>query len=285
VGVSPKSLPRGQKSASEAQPTGAHSSEVSRHLLRVQEEERKRISRELHDGTGQGLMVLRLYLGMLGNEAASPEAHGRIQEALALLDRTIEDLRRIIRRLSPRTLEELGLLAAIRKEATETSKNSGIEVVLGLPKEIGEVDHETQVALYRSVQEALHNIARHSQATRFHIEVERQQDVIRLLVEDDGVGFSSSNGARRGAFGLLGMRDRIAALNGSVRIRSRKGKGTRILIALPAILGERRTAMEQHPGPGEPRLAGATARNKLARQAASAAAGGSKANSHTAHGN
>lgn len=99
--------------------------EVSRHLLRVQEEERKRISRELHNETGQGLMVLRMHLEML---AAAPISNNtikeRIQEATALLDLNIEGLRRTIGRLSPRVLEEMGLLAAIRKEARDLSRSS-----------------------------------------------------------------------------------------------------------------------------------------------------------------
>ena len=106
-------------------------SELSRHLLRAQEKERKRISRELHDGTGQGLMVLRLYLAMLASDGQSPESRAKIQEALQLLDHTVEDLRRIISRLSPRVLEEMGLLAAIRKEVLELAKNTGMRFELG----------------------------------------------------------------------------------------------------------------------------------------------------------
>src|SRR5438128_7234287 len=99
--------------------------ELSRHLVQAPEEERKHISRELHDEAGQGLMVLRLYLSTRASESQSPESRPEIEEALAMLDRTIGDLRRIIARLSPRTLEELGLLPAIRKEARELSKNTG----------------------------------------------------------------------------------------------------------------------------------------------------------------
>ncbi len=276
-----KSLPRVQKPDLEGELTEPQSSEVSRHLLRVQEEERKRISHELHDGTGQGLMVLRLYLGMLGNEAAGPEAQERVREALNLLDRTIEDLRRIIRRLSPRNLEEMGLLAAVRKEAREVSKNSGIEARFDLPKDIGSIDDETEVALYRSVQEALHNIARHSKARSFRLQIEREAGMIRLMVEDDGVGFPGRPTSRRKTFGLLGMRDRVAALGGNVRIRSRQGKGTRILIALP-VAGIESESPSNDDVNRPPAQAG-PAEGKLERRAASAAGWGSKANSHNSH--
>ncbi|PYX17732.1 MAG: hypothetical protein DMG84_02575 [Acidobacteria bacterium] len=137
-------------------PTSAHDrrlaqaqSELSRHLLQAQEEERKRISRELHDETGQGLMVLRLYLGMLAGDSHSPQLKLKVEEAMTMLDRTIGDLRRIIARLSPRTLEELGLLAAIRKEVRELAKHTGMKAQIDLPEALGEEDHEIEIEVYR----------------------------------------------------------------------------------------------------------------------------------------
>jgi signal transduction histidine kinase len=208
-------------------------SELSLHLLRAQEEERKRISRELHDETGQGLMVLRLYLSMVASECGTPEAESKVQEAMAMLDRTIGDLRRIIARLSPRTLDELGLMAAIRKEARELTKNTGIKGKLFLPENLNGVDHEFEVGVYRAVQEALHNVAKHSQAQNCEVRLELQQGELQLLIEDDGVGFSRTD-SHRDSFGLWGMRERIAALGGTVRVRSRNGRGTRVRVMLPA---------------------------------------------------
>lgn len=208
-------------------------SELSRHLLHAQEEERKRISRELHDETGQALMLLRLQLGMLAAEAEEQNLQAKIQQALELLDRTIAGLRRIISRLSPRVLEELGLLAAIRKEARELSKNRGIKTQVELPDDLGEVDHDLDVAAYRCVQEALHNIAKHSQARNANLQLQRQDGKLTLLIEDDGVGITSKGHVRTRGFGLLGMRDRVAALGGSVRINSSQAGGTRIRIVFP----------------------------------------------------
>jgi len=220
-------------SASEQKAGDAPASELSRHLLRAQEAERKRISRELHDGTGQGLMVLRLYLAMLANDKQSVESQAKIQEALKLLDRTVEDLRRIISRLSPRILEELGLLAAIRKEVRELNKNTGMKAHLDLPKDLGQLDCEFEVALYRSLQEALHNIAKHSQARNFSVRLETNERSLCLYVEDDGVGVSNGRVSTGRAFGLFGMKQRIAALGGKVQIRSRRDKGTLLKIMLP----------------------------------------------------
>src|SRR5579872_5290936 len=140
--------------------TSQAASGISRHLLHVQEAERKRISRELHDGTGQSLMVLRLYLAMLANDGQSPESQAKIQEALNLLDHTVEDLRRVISRLSPQILEAEGLISAIRTEATTVARNTGMRVEFDLPSEIAFSDHESELAIYRCLQEALHNIAK-----------------------------------------------------------------------------------------------------------------------------
>lgn len=229
-------------SAKERKPVPAVASlgqaaEVSRHLVRAQEEERKRISRELHDGTGQGLMVLRLYLGMLGAGQLDTESQGKVQEALGLLDNTIEDLRRIIGRLSPQTLERVGLLPAIRKEARDVSRNTGLKAQMDLPRSLPRLDAEVELAIYRSVQEALHNIAKHSRARTFRVSLEDGVDSLRLVVEDDGIGFTRKKCSQSNSFGLWGMRERITALGGKLRVRTELGKGTALRVTLPIIPG------------------------------------------------
>ena len=220
---------RTSKSRSAEIPEGT---ELSRQLLKAQEEERRRISRELHDETGQGLMVLRFQLEMLASEASSAASKGKIEESLDLLDRTIEGLRRTIARLSPRLIEELGLVAAIRREAELVSKRSGIQASVELPGDSGPLDHDLEVALYRSVQEALHNVTRHSHAKNFAVKLERRPNKVALQIADDGVGFSPRI-TREGGFGLTGMRERAAALGGTVKIRSQREKGTTIRLVFP----------------------------------------------------
>jgi signal transduction histidine kinase len=209
---------------------------LSRHLIEAQEEERKRISRELHDEAGQGLMALRLCLSRVSAETTDHQSAAEIEQAVAMLDGTISDLRRIIARLSPRTLNELGLLAAIRKEARVLSKGAGLDGTLDLPSHWSGVNHETEIVIYRTVQESLHNIAKHAGATRFSVRLELEDHSFVLKVEDDGVGFISKPNFQ-GSFGLMGMRERIAALGGTVRIRSRQGRGTRIRVKLPSLGG------------------------------------------------
>ena len=221
-------------------PEAAETGDLSRHLLKAQEEERRRISRELHDDTGQALMVLRFQLELLAGESADSEQKAKTEEALELLDRTIEGLRRTIARLSPRVLEELGLIAAIRRQAQLLAKHAGIKPRLNLPESLDGLDHDLEVALYRSVQEALHNVAKHSQAAHCIIRLTSSAGKITLHVEDDGIGFSPRAAHQRG-FGLKGMRERAAALGGSMRVRSEAGKGTQIRIALPAASAGGRT--------------------------------------------
>ena len=210
----------------------AEGSDLSRQLLTVQEEERRRISRELHDETGQGLMVLRFHLEMIATEASDEQQKARLLESLELLDRTIEGLRRTIARLSPRVLEELGLVAAIRRQAELVERHTAIKARLDLPEDLRILDHGLEVALYRSVQEALHNVAKHSQARNFNIRLAATGDRVSLQIEDDGVGFSPQVARERG-FGLTGMRERAVALGGSMRIRSDGAKGTRIRLVFP----------------------------------------------------
>lgn len=221
------------RSALKSQPSeAAELPELSRQLLHAQEEERGRISRELHDETGQGLMVLRFQLEMLLSETNSQEQKLKIQESLDLLDRTIEGLRRTIARLSPRVLEELGLVAAIRRQAQILAKRAGIHAHLDLPNGRESLDHDLEVALYRSVQETLHNVAKHARARSFAVRLSIAGNRVVLRIEDDGIGFLP-RAVQQNGFGLTGMRERAVALGGSMTIRSRPEKGTRIRFTFP----------------------------------------------------
>jgi signal transduction histidine kinase len=210
--------------------------ELSGHLLKAQEEERKRISRELHDETGQALMVIRLYLGMMESTVSGRAAKAKIHELLDVVDRTIEGIRRIIARLSPLVLQELGMVAAIRKEAKDLARNTGVKTRVLVADDVGRLAPEIETAIYRVVQEALHNVAKHAQAKSAGVQVTREDDSIRVLVEDDGVGISgaASTSPQRRTFGLAGMRERISALRGTIRVSSRKSQGTRIAVNVPA---------------------------------------------------
>jgi signal transduction histidine kinase len=210
----------------------ARIAELSGHLLRVQEEERKRISRELHDETGQALMVIRLYLGML-EQVAGTRARGKIRETVGVVDRTIEGIRRIIGRLSPLVLQELGLVAAVRKEAKDFAKASGVKVRVAVSDEIGRLAPECEAAIYRVVQEALHNVAKHAKATLVNVQISRGEEIVHLIIEDDGQGMENTERWNGRSFGLAGMRERVAMLGGAVEVHSSPGNGTRIEVLVP----------------------------------------------------
>ncbi|HYX54160.1 MAG TPA: GAF domain-containing sensor histidine kinase [Candidatus Limnocylindrales bacterium] len=222
--------------------------ELSAHLLRVQEEERKRISRELHDETGQALMVIRLYLGMMESGVTQKSVRGKIKETVEVVDRTIEGIRRIIGKLSPLVLQELGLVAAIRKEAKDLAKSTGVKARVLIADDVGRLAPGTEQAIYRVVQEALHNISKHAKAQNVTVQVEREEKQVHVLVEDDGIGIQGqgrANSRERQTFGLAGMKERIAMLGGVSRVISTKGKGTRIEITVPA--GEPASPVERPP--------------------------------------
>lgn len=236
--------------------------ELSAHLLKAQEDERKRISRELHDETGQSLMVIRLYLGMLENSLTARTAKSKVRETVTVVDRTIEGIRRIIARLSPLVLQELGLIAAIRKEAKDLAKSTGVKARVAVSDDVGRLAPEVETAFYRVVQEALHNVAKHAQARSVNIQMSRDDGMVTLLVEDDGVGISKTQGkSERRSFGLAGIKERIGTLGGKVRVTSAKGKGTRVEVTVPV-----------EPQPVASPQSGARGENPAQPQAASRAA-------------
>ena len=207
--------------------------ELSGHLLKAQEEERKRISRELHDETGQALMVIRLYLGMLDGSVKTDEAKAKIGELLGVVDRTIEGIRRIIGRLSPLVLQELGMISAIRKEAKDLTKNAGVRAHVEISENFGRLDPVIETAIYRVVQESLHNVAKHAKAHNVEIHLERKGETLKLSIEDDGTGMRPVTNPARPTFGLAGMHERVATLGGQMKVISRPGEGTKIKISVP----------------------------------------------------
>jgi signal transduction histidine kinase len=219
---------------------------LAERMLQVEEEERRRISSELHDEAGQSLLCIRLQLELLERsvpESCAPLKEG-LSEARALTEKTIVEIRRLISALSPAVLEELGLAAALRHLAARLRRLHRAQVKLHVAA-VGDVPKQTACALYRLVQECLNNVARHSSATHVNISVTSADGRLRLCVEDDGVGFRVEEAlARPGSFGLAGMGERVTLLDGKFHVESQHGRGTRVLIELP-IPGRSR---QQDPG-------------------------------------
>jgi len=216
-------------------------------MLQIEERERRRISAELHDEAGQSLLCIRLRLEMLEKEA--PASLGSLAAGLAEVraqtERTVAEIRRLIRSLSPTVLEKLGLASALRQLASQHQRVSSAVVRLHMSG-LGEMPEQIACAVYRLAQESLNNIAKHAKASHVNLSVVSADNRVRFSVEDDGVGFCVEEAmARNDSFGLAGMRERVALLGGTLQIHSQPGRGVKLLAELPLPPKERGT------GPGK----------------------------------
>jgi PAS domain S-box-containing protein len=207
-------------------------------LVMAQEEERRRIASDMHDQFGQQLTVLLLKLGMLKEDCGE---QNRLREQVETLEGVAtqldEDVDFLVWQLRPTELDDLGLLAAVTNYAQNWSKHFGVPIELqasGLNDD--RLISETETALYRIVQEALNNVAKHAKASSIGIILERRADHILLIIEDDGEGFDTENISSVGdrGLGLAGMRERAALVGGHVVIETQPGEGTTIIIRIPA---------------------------------------------------
>jgi signal transduction histidine kinase len=211
---------------------------LTQRLAKVQEEERARVSRELHDSVGQALTAIRLHLELLQKETGIRGGRpGEILEGLfALADETLEEIRQMAFELRPAILDDVGLPAAVRIYAERFAKRSGIRVDLECPPELGLRSPEAEASLFRVIQEALTNVAKHAGAASVRVKLERTPEGLVLDVADDGCGFDPSPrdaGEFRRGFGILSMRERVEALNGSFTLRTATGRGTRLHMEVP----------------------------------------------------
>jgi signal transduction histidine kinase len=200
---------------------------------RAEEQERRRIGRDLHDDACQTLAWLRLELEVL-ESAAPPELRGRLAQARGVTEGVVEELRRTIAALSPGVVERLGLEAALRQLVARFRKQYPAVVQVRIECGVPDVAVEKQEVIYRVAQESLENIRKHSQSSRVKLLLRSADKRIRLSVRDDGSGFSlESAAAKPMSFGLAGMRDRAALLGGTLTVRSAPGKGAEVLLDLP----------------------------------------------------
>ncbi|HVH84554.1 MAG TPA: PAS domain S-box protein, partial [Steroidobacteraceae bacterium] len=207
---------------------------LSRRLLAVQEEERRHLSRELHDEFGQLLFSINLHL-QAAKKAAGRGAQPNINESITLLQRAGTQVRSLALELRPMLLETAGLDATLRWLAQQYEQRSGVDIeVVG---HVTEVPGEVAIACFRVVQEALTNVVRHAAARRVAIELSQREGLLRLVIRDDGAGFDVSRtldgAAAGGHLGLVGMRERVEILRGSLTIDSGRGRGTRIDVSFP----------------------------------------------------
>jgi len=215
--------------------------ELSTLLLRAQENERRALARELHDEVGQSLSAI-----LMETEAAEcAESRVEIRQHLVSIkgqaEKTVGQVRDLALLLRPSMLDDLGLAPALNWHARETSKRTGLNVVVSADEEIDSLPDEHRTCIYRLVQEAVNNAVRHASARRVEVAVRRERERVNVTVQDDGAGFDTR--FLRG-LGLLGMEERVRRLGGRLRISSEPGRGTLVNAALPVTELEHRNGHE-----------------------------------------
>jgi len=202
-----------------------------RQSLKATERERARWARELHDSILQGLGSRRVALSSALKSGDVARLTDAVEEAVGDIGRDIEELRSLISELRPATLDQLGLFAALEDLAGRVEHGAGIELAVDLEVGAAQLDPELETVVYRLVQEALNNVAKHSDAGRAQLQIRSSENRLSVLVSDDGKGFDPT--AETSGFGLAGMRERIELAGGELQIESRQGAGARILAAVP----------------------------------------------------
>ena len=208
---------------------------MSSSVLTAQEEERKRIARELHDDTAQALTSMLVRLRLLDRALADDEAKSNLGELRDLAASTLEGVRRMALDLRPSALDDLGLVPALKWYAENLAQSQSIEVRFlanGLKRRL---PPELELVLYRVAQEALTNVAKHARASRVTVELERDGLWVRLAVEDDGIGFNVEKAmtSKERGLGLFGMQERLALVRGKFHVESQPRQGTKLVAEVP----------------------------------------------------
>ncbi len=211
---------------------------LSARMVEQHENERRRLSRELHDETAQLFSAVKMELALLRDDAAAPEVAARLERSLALVDAGIRSIRRVTDDLRPTLLDDLGLLPALRSLVTEFADRSGTPVELAAPAALPPLASDAELAVFRALQEALANVARHAGAGAVRVTIRADDHgAVTLEVRDDGRGLPAESASRgfehAGHMGLAGMRERIAALGGRVELQSRPGHGLTLSVYVP----------------------------------------------------
>jgi PAS domain S-box-containing protein len=208
---------------------------LTAHLERVREDERTRISREIHDELGQLLTSLKIDFSWVARELSGEQEalRAKVRTMGTLINTTIQSVRRIAGELRPGLLDDLGLMAAIEWQVQEFQSRMGIRMRLTAEPSELDLDRERSTAVFRILQEALTNVARHAEATHIHINLKADAERLILEVIDDGKGITPQALADRRSLGLLGMRERALLLGGEVVVSGRPGRGTTVTLVMP----------------------------------------------------
>jgi signal transduction histidine kinase len=232
LGISAVTLLHTARLETQSQMAESELRRLSGQLRTTQEQERKLLSRELHDQVGQLLTGLRLELGSIARTVNDAEGSLRLASAKATVEHVLRSVRDIAMLLRPSMLDDLGLTPALAWLGREMSRSSGIEIQMDVDEAANSLPDAHRTCLYRIVQEALTNASLHSGARKVQVTLSTGTDWVSGTLTDDGRGFETGSGVQKG-LGLLGMQERVRELGGNIRIISSLGRGTRIEIRLP----------------------------------------------------
>ena len=224
--------------------------ELSARLLEIEEEGRRRLSRELHDEIGQTLALLQIEISQLQTlSAGQPEVvRNRLKRAREFAQKTVQSVRDISGFLRPALLDDLGLIPALQFQLEEFIRRSGMSCELVEENVADQLPDQLKTCIYRVVQEALHNCEKHSKATQVHVTVRQSPYLLNLGIEDNGIGFDTAvqgRGPRPRGLGLLGMRERVSIAGGTFVIESAPGRGTRVSVRLPLAAASAKPVSEE----------------------------------------
>jgi len=212
---------------------------LSRRLVEVQESERRRLSRELHDRVGQNLTALKINLDILQTALAShgdDEVRARVDDSGSLLESTVDTIENVMSELRPPMLDDHGLAAALEWYARNFSTRTGIAVAVRAGEPPVRPALQAEIALFRIGQEALNNVAKHARAQRVEITLDHANGECVLSVQDDGVGFAGeedTSDKQKPGLGMVTMRERAQALGGRFEVWAQPGRGTRLTVRVP----------------------------------------------------
>lgn len=209
-------------------------------LLSIQEEEQERIARDLHDGIGQSLTALLMRLKLLESEPVPPAVESQLATLREIVTSTVAELRRMVREGRPPALADLGLQPALQQQLTSFAEGAPFGITLDWQLPVGSrPPASVETAVYRIVGEAVTNAAKYAEASQVRVTIDRVADGVRARVADNGGGFSrrATTPDDRQSFGILGMRERAAALGGSLRIESQPGRGSTVEVIIPCDCG------------------------------------------------
>ncbi len=213
--------------------------EVSGKLITAQEDERRRIARDLHDDLNQRLAMLSVEADLLGRMDQNEKARPLIEDIASQVKDLSSEVHKLSYRLHPSKLEQLGLIAATRSLCGEHGKQCGVAVEFTYDEVPRDLNRDIALCLYRIVQETLRNMARHSGATEALVNIACSGEEIKLLIADNGRGFELPRVARHAGLGLVGMRERVRLVHGAINVDSAPGKGTRIEVRVPLPLSDK----------------------------------------------